>query len=191
MGISRTDASELLKKYVKSDYLTKHSIASGLIMEHLAERFKENRDQWYIAGVLHDIDFELVNEDPKRHGLEAERILSENGVDKRYIEAIKAHNGENLGIERTTLLSHVLAASETVTGLIFANALMMPDKRISSIKDKSLKKKFKSKSFAAKVNRNTIKEIEKADIELYEFLSIALEVMKQNESILAGNLHED
>ncbi|NOZ83238.1 MAG: HD domain-containing protein [Epsilonproteobacteria bacterium] len=191
MGISRADALELMKKYIKSDYLTKHSMASGLIMERLAERFKENKDQWYIAGILHDIDYELVNEDPKRHGLEAERILSENGIDERYIEAIKAHNGENLGIERTTLLSHVLAASETSTGLIFASALMMPDKRISSIKDKSLKKKFKSKSFAAKVNRDTIKEIEKADIELYEFLSIALEVMKQNESILTGNLHED
>ncbi|HDH10466.1 MAG TPA: HD domain-containing protein [Deltaproteobacteria bacterium] len=191
MEISRADALELMKKYIKGDYLTKHSMASGLIMERLAGRFKENRDQWYIAGILHDIDYELVNEDPKRHGLEAERILSENGIDKRYIEAIKAHNGENLGIERTTLLSHVLAASETSTGLIFASALMMPDKRISSIKDKSLKKKFKSKSFAAKVNRDTIKEIEKADIELYEFLSIALEVMKQNESILTGNLHED
>jgi len=188
MNISRDYATGLLKKYVKGDYLRKHSLASGLIMERLAKRFGENSDQWYITGILHDIDYELVNEDPKQHGVKASEILAEEGFEEDYIKAIKAHNGENLGITRERAIEHALAASETVTGLIFASALMMPDKKIASIKDKSLKKKFKSKSFAAKVNRDTIREIEKTGIELSEFLSLALEVMKQNESLLGeGN----
>ncbi len=180
MAISRDDAEALLQKYVKGSYLRKHSIAAGLIMERLAGEFGENKDKWYIVGILHDLDFELVNEDPKRHCIETERILSENGMEQKQIYAIKAHNGENLGISRAALLDHALAAAETVTGLIFASALVMPDKKLSSIKEKSLRKKFRSKSFAAKVNRDIIREIEQTDIELNRFLSMALETMQAN-----------
>ncbi len=180
MAISRDKAEALLQKYVKGSYLKKHSMAAGLIMEQLAGEFGENKDQWYVMGILHDLDYELVNEDPKRHGIETAQILTENGMQQNQIDSIKAHNGENLGISRTTLLDHALAAAETVTGLIFASALVMPDKKIASIKEKSLKKKFKSKSFAAKVDRDIIKEISQTGIELNKFLSMALEVMKSN-----------
>jgi predicted hydrolase (HD superfamily) len=89
------------------------------------------------------------------------------------------HNEEATGKERTTEFQHALAAGETITGLIYATALVYPDKKISSVKPKSIRKRMKEKAFAASVNRDTIRECEQVGIPLDEFIELSLNAMKE------------
>lgn len=173
------DAEDLLKKYVKDPKMLYHSYASAAVMEALAERLGKDKEKWGVTGMLHDIDSEITEKDPKRHALEAENILKEYHLDEEMIDAIKMHNEEATGKERTTTFQHALAAGETITGLIYATALVYPDKKIASVKPKSIRKRMKEKAFAASVNRDTIRECEEAGIPLDEFIEISLNAMKQ------------
>jgi len=178
MNISIKEAEELLKKYIKNEKLLQHCYSSEVVMEALAEKFNEDRSKWAIAGLLHDIDVEITNANPKTHGLEAVKILSEAGIDNDIVDAIKMHNEEATGIQRNTLFQHALAAGETITGLITATALVYPNKKISEVKSKSIVKRMKEKAFAASVNRETIMECEKIGIPINDFAELCLNAMK-------------
>lgn len=180
LGITKTQADELLEKFV-SDPVTKlHMIESEAIMRALAKRFGEDEEQWGIIGLLHDIDWDLTKENSSEHCVKAEGILKEAGATDFLIETIQSHGYGMEGIPafkdkvRETKLQHSLVAAETLTGLIIATALMQPDKKLASVKLSSLKKKFKSKSFAARCNRDLIAECEKAGVPLDEFLELGL-----------------
>jgi putative nucleotidyltransferase with HDIG domain len=172
------EAEELLKKHVKDTKMLYHSYASAAVMEALAERLGEDKVKWSVTGMLHDIDSEITDKDPSRHALEAENILKDYDVDEEMLDAIRMHNEEATGKERTTKFQHALAAGETITGLIYATALVYPDKKIKSVKPKSIKKRMKEKAFAASVNRNTIRECEEIGIPLEEFIDLSLNAMK-------------
>lgn len=177
-GISREEALALLREHNHNENMIKHCLASEAVMMALAERLGEDRDKWGLAGLLHDLDIELVNGDLSRHTLEAERILREKGVDEEIIRAIKLHNEEPHGEKRSERFHHALAAAETITGLIIATTLVYPDKKIRSVKPKSIKKRMKEKSFAASVNRDTIMECEKLGMGIDEFAQICLNAMQ-------------
>ena len=147
-------------------------------MRALARRFGEDEDRWGLTGLLHDIDVEFTNADPKIHALKAEELLVESDLDSEMIDAIRMHNDEATGIARTTKFQHALAAGETITGLIYATTLVYPDKKIASIKYKSVRKRMKEKAFAASVNRNHIMECEKIGIPLSDFAELSLEAMR-------------
>ena len=176
--INRNEAYELLKEYVKKDNMQKHSLASEAVMRALARRLDEDENKWGMAGLLHDIDVEVTEANPKVHGPAAREYL-EGKVDEEIIDAIVHHNMEATGVERTTKFQHALAAGETITGLVTATTLVYPDKKIASVKPKSVTKRMKSANFAATVSRENILECEKIGIPIAEFAVLAVEAMKE------------
>ncbi len=177
--MQRGKALELLKEYVKDEKMRIHCLSSEAVLRALARRLGEDEDKWGLAGLLHDIDVEVTNADPLRHGLEAERILDGYDLDPEIIDAIIMHNEKAAGKERTTRFQHALAAGETITGLVYATALVYPDKKIAPVKPKSVVKRMKEKAFAAKVNRDHIRECEKIGIPLPEFAELSVNAMKE------------
>ena len=112
------------------------------------------------------------------HGVEAARILAKKGFSDDIVEAVQLHNEKAAKRPRTETLHYALAAGEQITGLITATALVYPDKKLSSVKVKSITKRMKEKAFAASVNRDIILECEKIGIPLNEFAEIGLTAMK-------------
>lgn len=176
--MKREEALALLKEYVKNENMIKHCLASEAVMDALAERLGEDREQWSLAGLLHDLDVEITDADLRIHGLKTVEILREKGVDPEIIEAIRLHNEGAHGDKRTSVFHHALAAGETITGLIIATALVYPDKKLASVKTKSITKRMKEKAFARSVDRDTIRECELIGIPLPEFAELSLRAMQ-------------
>ncbi len=176
--MNRSAAIELLKEYVKSPNMINHCLASEAVMRAIAEKLGRDADLWGLAGLLHDLDVELVEGDMTRHGKETARILREQGTDEKMIDAILMHNESASGKERCTEFQHALAAGETITGLIVATTLVYPDKKLKSVKPKSITKRMKEKNFAASVRRENILECEKLGIPLPEFAALCLGAMQ-------------
>ncbi len=179
MEMTRDEGMRLLREYVKNDRMVYHCLASEAVMRALARRLGQDEAKWGTAGLLHDLDVELVNADLNVHGLETEKILKEKGVDPEIVEAVKMHNETASGRPRETVFQHALAAAETVTGLITATALVYPDKKLASVRPKSVTKRMKEKAFAASVNRDIIMECEAIGLPLNEFVEIALRAMTE------------
>lgn len=177
-GINREQALALVGEYIQNRNLIKHCLATEAVMTALAERLGEDKEKWGLAGLLHDLDVELVESDLTRHTLETERILLEKGVDEEIIAAVKMHNETAHGMKRSERFHHALAAGETITGLIIATTLVYPDKKIASVKPKSIKKRMKEKAFAAGVNREIIMECEALGMDLDEFSRVCLGAMQ-------------
>ena len=177
-GITREEALSLLEEHIKNPNLIKHCLATESVMIALAEKLGEDRELWGLAGLLHDLDVEIVDSDLSKHTLETEKILREKGVHEDIIRAIKLHNEKAHGEKRSELFHHALAAGETITGLIIATTLVYPDKKIHSVKPKSIKKRMKEKAFAAGVNRDYIMECEKLGMDISEFSQICLNAMQ-------------
>ncbi len=175
--MDRVEAWELLNQHVKNDYLIKHSLATEAIMRALARKFGQDEEMWGIAGLLHDLDFDQTADDPQRHALVSAEMLAGKLPDE-IVEAIKRHNAEALGLKRETTLDLALTAAETITGLIVATTLVYPDKKLASVKPKSVTKRMKEKSFAAKVNRDHIRLCEQFDLPLSEFAALSVEAMR-------------
>lgn len=176
--ITRSEALQLLKKHISQDNMIKHSLASEAVMRRIAKKLNKDEELWGLAGLLHDIDVELTNADPKRHALMAEELI-DGALPEEAIDAIVMHNEEATGKERSTEFQHALAAGETITGLITATTLVYPDKKLSSVKTKSVTKRMKEAKFAASVNRENILECEKIGIPLPEFATLSLEAMRE------------
>jgi putative nucleotidyltransferase with HDIG domain len=156
-----------------------HSLASEVVLRAIARRLGRNEDLYGQAGLLHDLDVEVTNADPYIHGLETARILSEMDVDPEVIDAIRLHNEMSAKEPRTSEFHHALAAGETITGLIVATSLVYPDKKISSVKPKSVVKRMKEKAFAASVKRENILECELIGIPIDEFSELAIAAMSE------------
>lgn len=179
LGITRDEAFQLMKEYLKQDNLQKHSLATEAIMRKIAQMRGDNEDLWGIAGLLHDLDYEETKDDMPRHTLRTEAILKEKGVCKEITEAIKGHNADQLGYKREEPIEHALTCAECITGMIVATTLVYPDKKISSVKPKSIIKRMKQKEFARNVNRDFIRECETIGIPLEEFAELSLEAMQE------------
>ncbi|NOY09974.1 MAG: HD domain-containing protein [Spirochaetes bacterium] len=176
--LTEAKAEELLSRYVISDWLKKHSIAAGAVMRGLARRLGQDEGEWAAIGMVHDLDFDLT-QDPEIHGLKTVEILKPLNVPEEHLNAIKAHNAEGLGVERKTVLDYALTCGETITGLIVATALVMPDKKLSSVKPSSVVKRMKKKDFARKVSRDNIMLCEKIGLDVDEFSNIAVISMRE------------
>jgi uncharacterized protein len=176
--MTRQEAVQLLHAYVKNKRMLNHCYATEAVMRSLANRLGRDEEKWALAGLLHDLDVELTNADLTVHGREAEKILRERVIDEEIIDAIVMHNETLTGKKRATEFQHALAAGETITGLIVATALVYPDKKLGSVKPKSITKRMKEKAFAASVNRDIILECEDIGLPLEEFVQLSLEAMK-------------
>ncbi|MEJ2491612.1 MAG: HDIG domain-containing protein [Desulfuromonadales bacterium] len=177
-GISRDAALDLLKEHVTSPNMLKHCLATEAVLRALAKRFDEDPEKWGLAGLLHDLDAETET-DLDVHTRETARILRQHGVTTEIIDAIRLHNEQaHPGEKRTTRFQHLLAAGETITGLIVATALVYPDKKLASVKPKSVRKRIKEKAFAAGANREIIRECETGGVPLDEFCELSLRAMQ-------------
>jgi putative nucleotidyltransferase with HDIG domain len=181
MLLPREQAIDLLRQHIKNERMIFHSLASEAVLRAVAKRLGRDEDKWGQAGLLHDLDVEITNADPYTHGLETARILTAMGLDEEVIEAIRLHNEMATREPRTTEFHHALAAGETITGLIVATSLVYPDKKISSVKPKSVVKRMKEKAFAASVKRENIMECELIGIPLEEFAEMAINAMAELE----------
>ena len=178
-GITREKALALVDEYIKNENMKKHCLASEAVLAAVARRLGEDEEKWAMAGLLHDLDVEITNADLNIHGRETQRILRENNVDEEIIEAVGLHNELSSDKTRSERFHYALAAGETVTGLVIATTLVYPDKKLASVKPKSVVKRMKEKAFAASVNRDIIRECEKIGIPLNEFAQLAVEAMRE------------
>lgn len=175
--MDRCQALKILREHIKNENMLKHSLASEAVLRALAVYLNQDVDKWGIAGLLHDIDAEITNADPKIHGVKGAEMLTELNLDPEICDAVKMHNEEATGLKRATMFQYAMAAGETITGMITATTLVYPDKKLSSVKPKSITKRMKQKAFAASVNRETIMECEKIGIPLPDFAAICLDAM--------------
>lgn len=176
--MDREQAFNLLKENLTNDNLIKHSLAVEAIMRGLAERLGEDVEKFGLAGLLHDIDYDVTFEDPNRHSLLGAEILEKHGLPEDIIYAVKVHN-EIHGLDRISLLDKALYAADPTSGFITAAALVRPDKKLEGVQLKSLKKRFKEKAFAKGANREQMVTCSELGLELDEFLTICLESMKK------------
>jgi len=178
-GISRARALELMQQNLPQESMQKHSLATEVVMRALARRLGRDENLWGIAGLLHDLDYNETKENMPRHGLVTEQILTEQGVCPEIIQAIKAHNADNLGFKRSTEFEHALACAECITGLVVATTLVYPDKKIAGVRPKSIIKRMKQKEFARSVNRDYIRECELIGVPLEDFAVLSLGAMAE------------
>lgn len=154
---TREAALLLLKEYTKSDSLIKHALSVEAVMRHFAKLYDEsNIEKWGIIGLLHDIDYELY---PEEHCKKARDILKNKSYPESYIHAVECHGyGICTNVEPVEKMEQVLYTIDELTGLITATVLMRPSKSILDLEVKSVKKKWKQKSFAAGVDRDLIEK---------------------------------
>ncbi|HSW68216.1 MAG TPA: HD domain-containing protein [Bacteroidales bacterium] len=176
---TRENAIELMRLHIRNEKMQAHCLASEAVMRKLAKRLAQDAERWGLAGLLHDLDAEITEGKPEMHGHETVRILRNYGIDNEILDVILMHNEMASGSDRTTMFQHALAAGETITGLIAATALVYPDKKVASVKPKSVVKRMKEKAFAASVNREHILECEKLGLDINEFATLALEAMTE------------
>ncbi len=184
MKLSRDAAVELLKKHTSQENLYKHAVATEAVMRALAGRMGEEPDHWGIVGLLHDLDYDQTKDSPERHTLVAEPWLREAGLSEEDIRTIQAHNAEALNLERRTPIELALTCAETMTGMVIATALVYPDKRIRSVKPKSVIKRMKESHFARSVNRDHIRLCESLGMSLEEFTVLSIEAMSGVSDVL-------
>ena len=182
--ISREEAIALLKSMPQLDSDMNHYLETEAIMRSLAEKFGDDIEYWGMLGLLHDIDWSLTKDDWSKHSIRAAELLKEKGFDDGFIENVQSHAYGHDEIpllkdkKRTSRIQHCLTAAETLTGIIYAYALMR-GKRISDMDAKGLAKKFKDKRFAANCSRELVKEIELAGLSLDGFFDLSIESIKR------------
>ena len=154
--ITKEEAWELLKEYNKDEFHLEHAEIVGKTMRYFAEKlgYKEEADFWEIVGILHDLDFEMY---PEQHCIKEQEIMRERGVDERIIHATASHGyAITVDIKPEHEMEKVLYAVDELTGLIGAVVIMRPSKSVQDLEVKSVKKKYKSKNFAAGCSREVI-----------------------------------
>ena len=193
--ITRDEAFSLLKKYNKDPFHIQHALTVEAVMKWYANELGYGEDAEYrgIVGLLHDIDFELY---PEEHCLKAPEMLREAGVGEDVIHSVVSHGygitvgcGVTIDVAPEQEMEKVLFAADELTGLIWAAALMRPSKSTKDMELKSLKKKYKSKGFAAGCSREVIERgAQQLGWELEKLLTMTLQAMAASEDTINAEL---
>ena len=175
---NRKETLELLRKYNQDDSLIKHALAVEAVMRYFANKFGEDEEKWGIIGLIHGLDYEKF---PQQHCKKTKEILKECNWPDDYIRAVLPHGwGICTDVEPESKMEKVLYTIDELTGLIAATALVRPSKSVLNMKAKSVKKKWKDKSFAAGVNHSIIqKGVEMLGVELDELFTDTIMGMRQ------------
>lgn len=180
--INKEYALKLLEEYNKEEFHIMHGKTVGACMRFFAEKlgYGEEADFWEMVGLLHDLDFEMY---PDEHCIKVQEIMKGLGFEERFIRAVASHGyGLCCDIKPEHEMEKVLFATDELTGLIGAAALMRPSKSVQDMELKSLKKKFKDKHFAAGCDREVIKQgAEMLGWEIDKLFEDTLEAMRQCE----------
>ena len=196
--ITRNEAFALLKKYNKESFHIQHALTVEAVMKWYAKElgYEEDTEYWGIIGLLHDIDFELY---PEEHCLKAPELLREAGVGEDVIHSVVSHGygitvgcGATIDVEPQHEMEKVLFAADELTGLIWAAALMRPSKSTKDMDLKSLKKKYKSKGFAAGCSREVIQRgADQLGWELTRLLTMTLAAMAASEDTINAEMEKE
>jgi predicted hydrolase (HD superfamily) len=153
---TRDQALSLLQEYNENEALIRHALAVEAVMRYGARKRGGDEDKWGIIGLIHDLDYEQF---PEQHCQKTEEILHERGWPAEYIRAVLSHGwGIRTDVEPKSDMEKLLYTMDELTGLIAATALVRPSRSVLDMKAKSVKKKWKDKSFAAGVNREIIEK---------------------------------
>lgn len=196
--ISRDKAFELLKEYNKDPFHIQHALTVEAVMKWYAKElgYGDDAEYWGIVGLLHDIDFEQY---PDEHCIKAPELLRAAGVGEDIIHAVCSHGygitvrcGKTIDVEPEHEMEKVLFAADELTGLIWAAALMRPSKSTKDMELKSLKKKYKSKGFAAGCSREVIERgAEQLGWELDRLLTMTLQAMAECEDGINAEMEQN
>jgi len=153
---TRDEALSLLTEYNENEALVKHAMAVEAVMRYCARKRGENVEKWGVIGLVHDLDYERF---PEQHCRKSAEILREHGWPEEYVRAVLSHGWDICtDVEPKTDLEKTLFAMDELTGLVAATALVRPSRSVLDMAPKSVKKKWKEKSFAAGVNREVIEK---------------------------------
>ncbi len=179
--MERTQALDLLKKYNKEEFHIRHALTVEGVMRYFAKQYGHDEEFWGLVGLLHDVDFEVY---PEEHCKKAPELLKEIDASDEFIHAVCSHGyGLCSDVEPIHEMEKILFATDELTGLIGAAAIMRPSKSVQDMELSSLKKKFKDKKFAAGCSRDVIKEgAERLGWELDKLLEETLLAMRVDEA---------
>ena len=193
--LSREEAFALPKKYNQDPFHIQHALTVEAVMKWYARElgYGSEEEHWGLVGLLHDIDFELY---PEEHCLKAPEMLREAGVGEDVIHSVVSHGygitvgcGVTIDVAPEQEMEKVLFAADELTGLIWAAALMRPSKSTKDMELKSLKKKYKSKGFAAGCSREVIERgAQQLGWELEKLLTMTLQAMAASEDTINAEL---
>ncbi len=174
---TRQEAWDLLTRYTHTESLRSHALAVEAVMRYFARKRGEDEEKWGIIGLLHDLDYEQY---PEEHCQQTKRIMAEEGWPEDYIRSILSHGWGICSEEKPEHpMEKILYAADELTGLITAAALVRPSKSLLDMKPKSVKKKWKQRSFAAGADRELIdRGAAMAGMERDELIAETLEGMK-------------
>lgn len=172
--LTREDAIKLVEENISNENLRKHCYAVEACMRRLAERLGENADEWGLAGLLHDLDYDQTADKPDVHGKLTVEMLSDYDLSDDILNAILAHNHHK---EVENEFERALFAVDPTTGFIVSCALMHPDKKISALDVGFVKRRMGEKSFSRNVSREQMRSAEELGLEFDEFLEGCIDAM--------------
>jgi putative nucleotidyltransferase with HDIG domain len=176
--MNREEALAAVRQNIQNENLVKHMLATEAIMRALAKRFGENEEEWGLAGLLHDIDLGIIGDDMSTHSKRGAEMAKQLGAGDAVCHAILYHNVAH-GEPFQTLMDKALFCADPLTGLITAAALVRPEKKLAFVEAKSVRNRFKEKSFAAGANREQIARCSQIGMELDDFIVLGLEAMQR------------
>ena len=175
--MTRDEAYAIVQEYVKNENLIRHMLSVEAAMRFYAEKYGEDVEIWGMSGLLHDFDWE-IHPTLEQHPQDGIPILRERGVTEEIVRSIQSH-ADHTGVPRQTLMEKALYACDEITGLIVAVALVRPSKSLHDLKVKSVKKKWKDRSFAAGANREEISgAAEEFGVPLWEHVDNVIQAMR-------------
>jgi len=175
--MNRDEALQFIRQYVKSESLIRHMLSVEAAMRFYARKLGENEEEWAMAGLLHDFDWE-IHPNAEEHPIAGAPLLREAGVSEDIIAAVLSH-ADHTGLPRDTTLKKALFACDEITGLITAVALVRPSRSLFDLEACSVRKKWKDKAFAAGTDR-TMMELgaQEFGVDLWEHVSNVISAMR-------------
>ncbi|MCJ7679658.1 MAG: HDIG domain-containing protein [Candidatus Aminicenantes bacterium] len=173
--MNREDALALVKQHLKNKNLIKHSLAVEACMRAMARKLGQDEESWGIAGILHDLDYELTDKSPELHTRETVKILRELHISEDIIRTIQAHAGM---VACQSEMEYSIFSIDPLTGLIIAATLMFPSRKINEVDVDFIQRRYKEKSFARGARREDIEQIQQIGLELDNFIGICLKAMQ-------------
>lgn len=175
---SRAEALKLFFEYTKTESLRKHGLAVEQVMRKLARKYGEDEELWGITGLLHDFDYEKFPT-AEEHPYKGNEILKAKGYPREMLDAIMGH-ADYSGVPRESLLAKALFSCDELSGFMFAVTYVRPSKAVADVKVKSVTKKLKDRSFAAKVSREDVeKGIVDLGVDRAEHIQFVIDAMKE------------
>jgi len=176
--MNREQALAIVNEFIQNENLFRHMLAVEAAMRFYAQKFGEDEELWGVTGLLHDFDWE-IHPTLDEHPQAGVPILRERGVPEEIIRAVQSH-ADHTGVPRQSRMEKALFACDEITGLVTAVALVRPSRSLEDLQVKSVKKKWKDKSFAAGANRDEIEQgAAEFGIDLWEHVGNVIEAMRR------------